>query len=167
MEGNEKCTCPYCGSEVMQLNDYYCDFCTMNIPETLVMKNHERLPVRIREFALDTHLEKSTPELMALSTFELLNLLKYARNERTFLYRNMTAFYKAGKQVQTDEYVEFEQYSGQEYKKMTRKMFVLENIICQRMGYVPHRITDTYLENYLTQIQKAKRNPMIIRQERS
>lgn len=167
MERNEKCTCPYCGSEVVQLKDYYCDFCIMNIPETMVMKNHERLPVRIREFALDIHLEKTTPELMTLSTFELLNLLKYARSERTSLYHEMNVFYKAGKQLKSNEYVEAEKYSGQEYKKITKKMFVLENIICQRLGYVPHRITDTYLENYLTQIQKSKRNPMIIRQERS
>ena len=167
--GNEVNTCPYCGSELMERKDqeHYCDFCLMNIPETMIMKNHERMPVRIREFALEQYLEKTTPELMTLSTFELLNLLKYARNERTFLYRNLNTFYKAGKQVKTGEYEEYEKYSGQEYEKMTRKMFVLENIICERLGYIPHRITDSYLEDYLSKIQKGKRNSMIIRQERS
>lgn len=45
-------------------------------------------------------------------------------------------------------------------------MFVLENLIRQRLGYVPQRITDYYLEKYLTEMQKDKQSPMIIRQQR-
>lgn len=166
MKGNDNYTCPYCGSDLEQLQGYYCDFCVMNIPETMLMKNHERLPVRVRDFALEIHLEKTTPELMTLSTFELLSLLKYARSERTSSYHLMNTFYKARKQLQTNDFVESEKYSGKDYEKITRKMFVLENIIRQRLGYVPYRITDTYLENYLAQMQKEKQKPMIIRQER-
>lgn len=43
-----------------------------------------------------------------------------------------------------EEYKESEEYSGKEYEKITRKMFVLENLIRQRLGYVPHRITDAF-----------------------
>lgn len=104
MKNQSVITCPYCGSElVQQQREYYCDFCVMNVPETLVQRNHERISVRVRDFALEVHLERTTPELMMLSTFELLRLLKYARAERTSFYRYLNTFYKARKHGNTDE----------------------------------------------------------------
>ncbi len=138
----------------------------MNIPEKLVQRNHERISVRVRDFVLEVYLDKTTPELMTFSTFELLSLLKYARAERTALYRDLNTFYKARKYGQTDEFEEGEAYSGKEYEKITRKMFVLENIIRQRLGYVPHQITDGYLAKYLDYMKKDKQKPMLIRQQR-
>ncbi|MBH0167221.1 hypothetical protein IHV12_20050 [Fictibacillus sp. 7GRE50] len=168
MKNQSVITCPYCGSELMQqLGEYYCNFCVMNVPETLVQRNHERISVRVRDFALEVHLERTTPELMTLSTFELLSLLKYARAERTALYRYLNTFYKARKQGNTDEFKESEAYSGTEYEKITRKMFVLENIIRQRLGYVPHRITEGYLAKYVDYMKKDKHKPMAIRQQRN
>ncbi|GAB0171779.1 TFIIB-type zinc ribbon-containing protein [Lysinibacillus sp. CTST325] len=160
-------TCPYCGSEMEQQGEkYYCDFCVMILPADRVQRNHERVSVRVRDFALDVYLDKTTPELMRYSTFELLSLLKYARAERTNVYKLMNTFYNARKQQNIEEYKESEEYSGREYEKITRKMFVLENLIRQRLGYVPQRITDTYLGKYLAEMEKDKRQPMIIRQQR-
>ena len=160
-------TCPYCGSELIQQpENYYCDFCVMRLWPEQVQQNYERISVRIRDFALDAYLDKTTPELMRYSTFELLNLLKYARAERSSFYHYLNVFYKARKHGQTDEYKENEEESGKQYEKITRKMFVLENIIRQRLGYVPHRITDAYLARYLQEMKKDKHKPMIIRQQR-
>lgn len=103
---------------------------------------------------------------MRYSTFELLSLLKYARAERINIYKLMNTFYNARKQQNIEEYKESEEYSGKEYEKITRKMFVLENLIRQRLGYVPQRITDAYLGKYLAEMEKDKRQPMIIRQQR-
>jgi len=160
-------TCPYCGSEMEQQDQkYYCDFCVMILHADRVQRNHERISVRVRDFALDVYLDKTTPELMRYSTFELLSLLKYARAERTNIYKLMTTFYNARKQQNIEEYKESEEYSGKEYEKITRKMFVLENLIRQRLGYVPQRITDTFLGKYLAAMEKDKHQPMIIRQQR-
>ncbi|MDQ6598911.1 hypothetical protein E2K98_24215 [Bacillus salipaludis] len=93
-------------------------------------------------------------------------MLKYARAERVSLYHYLNVFYKARKLGQTEEYKENEEESGKEYEKITRKMFVLENILRQRLGYVPHRITDDYLARYLEEMKKGKHKPMIIRQKR-
>lgn len=79
--------------------------------------------ITIRIFCLVVCLDKTTPELMLYSTFELLSLLKYARTERTNVYQLMTTFYKARQQQKTDEYKESEEYIGKEYEKITRKMF--------------------------------------------
>lgn len=168
MKNQSVITCPYCGSELVQQQqrEYYCDFCVMKLPETLVQRDHERISVRVRDFALEVYLERTTPELMTFSTFELLSLLKYARAERTSLYHFLNTFYKARKHGNTNEFKESEEYSGKEYEKITRKMFVLENIIRQRLGYVPHRITDGYLAKYLDYMKKDKHKPMVIRQQR-
>lgn len=166
-ENNEIITCPYCGSELtfkIQEKKYYCDFCAMNVDQ--VQQNYERIHIRVRDFALEVYLDKSTPELMRYSTFELLNLLKYARSERTNTYRLLNTFYKGRIQEKTNDYKEFEEYSGKEYEKITRKMFVLENLIRERLGYVPARITSSYLEKYLAEIKKDKNGPMLIRRER-
>ncbi|MBT2655393.1 hypothetical protein J7E81_09100 [Bacillus sp. ISL-18] len=71
-------TCPYCGSHIERIDHqyYYCDFCCMNIDISIIKENHERLYVRFRDFALDGFIDKTTPEMMKFSTFELLNLLK-------------------------------------------------------------------------------------------
>ena len=167
MKNHDVITCPYCGSElVQQQKDYYCDFCVMCLTPEQVQRNHERISVRIRDFALEVYLDKTTPELMTFSTFELLSLLKHARAERTSLYHYLNVFYKARKHGNTNEFKETEEESGKDYEKITRKMFVLENIIRQRLGYVPHRITDAYLTRYLEEMKKDKYKPMIIRQQR-
>ena len=167
MNEHDVITCPYCGSELIQQDEkYYCDFCVMVLGPHQVQRNYQRISVRIRDFALEVYLDKTTPELMRFSTFELLSLLKFARTERTNMYRYMNTFYKARKQNQTEEFRESEKYTGKEYEKITRKMFVLENLIRQRLGYVPSRITDTYLSRYIEEIKKDKHKPMVIRQQR-
>ena len=45
-------------------------------------------------------------------------------------------------------------------------MFVVENIIRQRLGYVPTRITENYLVKYLENLKNDKNSPMIFRTER-
>jgi hypothetical protein len=161
-------TCPYCGSNIENINDhkYYCDFCAMNLDFQSVKENGERLAVRVTEAALDVHIDKTTPEIMILSTYELLYLLKAIRKERSNMYSKMNIFYKAGKQENTDEYREYEKITGNDYMYYTKKAFVVENIIRSMLGYVPTRITDTYLLNYLNNIQNDKSGPMIIRTER-
>ncbi|HER2025581.1 hypothetical protein LCL90_23085 [Bacillus infantis] len=167
MDKQSVITCPYCGSELMpQGPKYYCDFCMMILGGHQVQRDHQRLSVRVRDFALDAYLEKTTPELMRLSTFELLSLLKYARTERTHIYNYMNIFYKARKHGELDDYRETEEETGVNYGRITRKMFVLENLIRQRLGYVPRRITDAYLARYLEEMKRDKNKPMTIRQER-
>lgn len=157
-------SCPYCGSELIQQNNkYFCDFCVMTLKPEQLQQNYERISVRVREFAVEAFLKRTTPELMEYSTFELLSLLKYARAERTSIYHYLTIFHKA----QKEEFKEMEKDTGKDYEWITRKMFVVENLIRQRLGFVPSRITDSYLAKYLDKIKKEKNRPMIIRQQRT
>lgn len=161
-------TCPYCGSNIEKINHhkYYCDFCAMNLDFQSVKENGERLTVRVSDVALDVHIDKTTPEIMTLSTYELLYLLRAIRKERSDVYSLMNVFYKAGKQENTNKFKEFENKNWKGLFVLYKKAFVVENIIRSRLGYVPNRITDTYLLNYLNNIKNDKSAPMVIRTER-
>ncbi|MEH6947733.1 hypothetical protein V7068_11810 [Bacillus sp. JJ634] len=111
-------------------------------------------------------MDKTTPEIMKLSTFELLYLLKVIRKERRDMYRHMNSFYKAGEQESTDEFKEYERIAGQNYMYYTKKVFVVENIIHTRLGYVLTQITEKYLVEYLENIKNDKTAPMTIRTKR-
>lgn len=78
----------------------------------------------------------------------------------------MNTFYKARQTEQTDRFNEYEQISEKDYLYYTKKAFVVENLILTRLGYVPIRITETYLAQYLSNIKKAKKGPMVIQKER-
>ncbi|WP_173918928.1 hypothetical protein [Halobacillus sp. Marseille-Q1614] len=157
-------TCAYCGTPLKQITKgYFCDFCDMQLKVSQVKENHERVSVRIREFALESYIHKSTPELMKLSTFELLDLLKKARTERGTMYHQNLVFHKVMDISEDRQYEEYEKVSGEAYTYMTRKMFVLENLVYERLGYIPTRITERYLIQYIEKIQKGKRGTMKIR----
>jgi len=162
-------TCPYCGSNVEfneMNNQYYCDFCCMILNPLIVKSNGERIDIRVNEAPLDVHIDKTTPELMTLSTFELLYLLKAIRKERSDMYGYMNTFYKASQQDNEEAFKEYEEQSGKDYMFFTKKAFIVENIIRTRLGYVPTRITDSYLAKYVEYIKNDKNKPMIIRTER-
>ena len=173
-----KKTCPYCGGNIKKKNiaQYYCDFCCMTLDSKIVKENRERLDIRVSECALDVHMDKTTPEIMKLSSFELLYLLKAIRKERRDMYRHMNTLYKAGEQENIDEkageqenideFKEYERIAGQNYMYYTKKAFVVENIIRTRLGYVPAQITENYLVKYLENIKNDKTDPMIIRTKR-
>jgi hypothetical protein len=115
----------------------------------------------VREFVADHYIHKNTPELMNFSTYELLYLLKFIRKERRDMYHHMKTFHRAGEQEGTEKYKEMEKETGKDYIYLSKKMFVVENIIRQRLGYVPVRITETYLVKYLENIKNDKKGPMI------
>ncbi|MCQ6281109.1 hypothetical protein [Bacillus sp. EB600] len=160
-------TCPYCGTNIerMDRQHYYCDFCCMKLDARIVKENHERLDVRFREFALAAHIDKTTPEIMTLSTFELLCLLKMIRQERNDMYHHMHVFRRAG-DAGSNDFKKVEKESGRDYIYFTKKAFIVENIIRSRLGFVPRRITEKYLTKYLENIQNDKKGPMIIRTQR-
>lgn len=160
-------TCPYCGSNIERINQqhYYCDFCCMKLEAQIVKENRERLDVRFRDFAMDVHIDKTTPEIMAMSTFELLYLLKLIRKERNDMYHHLYTFQRAS-DAGSNDFKEIEKESGKDYMYYTKKAFVVENIIRSRLGYVPARITENYLAKYLENIKNDKKGPMIIRTKR-
>ncbi|MDO7285917.1 hypothetical protein Q5W88_21675 [Shouchella clausii] len=159
-------TCPYCGTELLdQQVNYYCSFCEMAIPSASIQYNHEReqifndFDLCQDEFMLDLYINKRTEELLQLSTYELLYVLRHLRAQRSEIYKSLHTF----KNAQVTEYTE---EAGKLYEESTKRMFVVENILRQRLGYVPSRVTENFLSKYKEMILKDKGTAMVIRKKR-
>jgi hypothetical protein len=156
-------TCPYCGSEVSSsdLDFGYCAFCEMKIPYEDIQDNGQRKQLLPESQPTLSDLKKSTSELMRLSTVELLFLLKWAREERSTTYKQRCTFIRAMKQG-ADEFAEAEQYTFKEYERATRKCFVLENLVRERLGYYPVKLTDSYIQNLAVKMEDSSSKKMVI-----
>lgn len=130
-----------------------------DVQENGKRKNH--LPAS-QPFLSD--LNKSTPELMRFSTVELLFLLKFARKERADIYKLRYIFIQAMKEG-ANEFTEAEEYTFTEYEKATRKCFVLENLIRERLGYYPAKLTDSYIQTFAARMEESAKKDMVIQQK--
>lgn len=156
-------TCPYCGTGVAadQKGSYYCGFCNMKgfVPGEDGSRN-ERW--KEKEFISNDDFNKTTPELMTYNTFNLLQLLKLLREERRSFFKHIAVFKKAGQE--TNEFKEIEVETGNEYENITRKTWVVENILRDRIGYVPERVTDQLLITVAKRMdQERNKKPMMIK----
>ncbi|TCN18404.1 hypothetical protein [Mesobacillus foraminis] len=155
-------TCPYCGSLVELIcSQFQCNYCELTLYPEDVQEDGDRkdfLPVSQPSY---TELRKSTSELMELTTIELLYLLKFARAERRGIYANRKVFIQALKEG-VEECVEGIRYTFNEYEYWTRKCFVLENLIRERMGYIPEKISDSYLDEIITKMKESQQKVMMI-----
>ncbi|MFP3420408.1 hypothetical protein R0K30_12930 [Bacillus sp. SIMBA_154] len=142
-------TCPYCGTNLKtEIDFFFCDFCEMNLSLDQIQKDGERIQIINREIN-SAYLNMTTPELMTFSTWELILLLKEARKVRTSFYkRNFESKISKGSQ-EGDELL-------QSYKLSTKKMYVIENILKVRLGYIPANLNKSFLNNYKKNIENPK-----------
>lgn len=159
-------TCPYCGgkAEKIDLSRYYCEFCTMNIPSDLVKEAGVRISVIYKEGASKKDLEKSTPELMTLPTVDLLFLLKKARKVRNDITGEIRKLKKEIQQAgSASSFKEAYVVLNEDYIFVSKKMYVVENIMKTRLGYIPPRLDKPFFEKYLKNVKNKKKNfePMI------
>ncbi|EJW14320.1 hypothetical protein M5X00_23235 [Paenibacillus alvei] len=155
-------TCPYCGSVVeIRSGAYYCGFCDMILPQELLQEEGKRKQFSINQASVSIDLaDMSTPELMTRKTYELLILLRHLRQKRSDSFNLMRILKKAN--AQADEFQAAASSSGKDYEWWTRKMWIVENIIRDRMNYVPARITDDYLLSIEKQIIDGNSKNLIV-----
>lgn len=151
-------TCAYCGSE---LNNRYCSFCELELMDRYILKDGERLKNDIPHFPEQRDIFKSTSELLQLETIELLCLLRHARNYRSEVYKLRIITHKANDQGGGLEEIEASSYG--DYEEATKKVRVIENIIKDRVGYYPEKVTENFLSMYLERIEKSQRKKMRIK----
>ncbi|MBT2757922.1 hypothetical protein J7E71_18780 [Mesobacillus foraminis] len=155
-------TCPYCGSPVELIcSQFQCNFCVLTLNPEDVQEDGNRkdiLPVSQPSY---TELRRSTRELMEFTTLELLYLLKFARSERRAIYANRKVFIQALKEG-LKECLEGVRFTFNEYEYWTRKCFVLENLVREKMGYIPPKITNQYLDDLIEKIKGSQRKNMLI-----
>lgn len=173
-------TCPYCSSElkVVPNGDYKnhasCSFCgNILFGEHsgwgMYSSNGKRKSKVMKEMVFIQDAEKPLSELVNYHTHDLLVCLRLVRLERTKAYDLLRTFNKAFDCLPEEDSKQFEdtaQESGGMYEYWTRRMWMLENLLMDRMGYFPKRIDDSMLIRIKEQSLKAQNRVMAISRER-
>jgi hypothetical protein len=156
-------TCSYCGSSLgtspIASNDKcYCGFCEMFVEPSV---NGERLErFKKEEFVGYEHMNKTTPELLNMHTKTLLHLLRLMREDRRSYFDNMRILKKAASDS-PEEFKDGVKMSSDEYERITKKCFIVENILRDRMGYIPKKITNDLLLSYEERVKDPNNNKLM------
>lgn len=142
-------TCSYCGSSLgggvtTMIDKVYCGFCEIFVEPSV---NGERLErYEKTEFIGYDQIRMPTSALLDMHTKSLLELLKFIREERRSYFETMRIMKKSASFDKSITPVEKE--SSEMYEFMTKKCFVVENILRDRMGYIPKKVTDNLILSY-------------------
>ncbi|WP_347553032.1 hypothetical protein ABFG93_22610 (plasmid) [Pseudalkalibacillus hwajinpoensis] len=91
-------------------------------------------------------------------------MLKYARSYRSEVYHLRVISYKAEERGESDQTLEGIQHqSYEEYEKATQKVWIIENILKDRIGYYPVKVTDNFLQLYLHRIKQSQKKRMVLK----
>ncbi|WP_348625369.1 hypothetical protein ABFT51_27935 (plasmid) [Paenibacillus peoriae] len=157
-------TCGYCGSVVeRKANMYYCVFCDMELFREDVQEDGQRKPVSITVGATLNGAERSTPELMELDSYYLTELLTLVRSQRKQVYNSLRIVNKGA--ALSPGFEQAQKQGGQNYHYWTRKAWAIENILRERAGFYPAKITLNYLNLFREQVHKSNELPMLIRSD--
>ncbi|MEK5109797.1 hypothetical protein MHI57_24335 [Cytobacillus sp. FSL K6-0129] len=152
-------TCVYCATE---LSSKYCPFCEMELKEYQISKNGNRMSNTIDSIPAEVEIFKDTKTLMEKETIELLFLLRYARKHRSDVYNLRINVHRATNQG--NDMQEYDTSSYNDYEEATRKVWVIENIIKERIGYFPSKVTEKFIHIYLGRINQSNEKKMKIKE---
>lgn len=137
--------CSYCKTETQ--NQDTCDFCKADLN-----RNRPKLNPELDE----SEAEYSQPQLLELHTYDLMLLLRHIRAERTEMYKIMQNVRKAPDEAKSDDYDTLNEYGQENYRALTARKNVIEQILVDRMGYIPQRVDNKLLEALKRKIERCK-----------
>jgi len=142
IQSNTLQICTYCKTENKE-SEIRCTFCeadlTFSRPKT-------------KRFVELSDAYKPYPVLNGYHTFDLLQLLRQIRKSRTDSYNTLRITLKASNQMEVPE--ELKIASEDEYKRTTAFMNIIEQILIDRIGYIPRRIDDKLLQAWEIKIKQ-------------
>ncbi|WP_420973840.1 hypothetical protein [Bacillus thuringiensis] len=162
--------CPYCATPIQVdkngVVQEICEFCGGCIREQQtgvlqLCQNGERFEfTKMQQQLFLEHIHQSVEELKQYHTYDLYLLLKEVREARSQTYYGLQLLNKASKTESTLQATADE--TGGEYEYYTRKAWAIENILLERQGFFPEKITARVLEYMGEQIRKSKKKSMRI-----
>jgi hypothetical protein len=164
-------TCSYCGTELHATGiSVVCSFCKARYSD---IKNasidfQRSTKHSIKGYVTSEDVERPVEELEEYHTLDLLLSLRFARAERSQAYYLVRLYNKALDEMPEDaENINIVAEQAIEmYTNWTRRAWIIENILTDRMGYFPERISDEMLEKVKVNSEKAFSKPMKISKER-
>jgi hypothetical protein len=161
-------TCKYCGTELKALSKsdpntrYHCNYCDLSFEKTDTCKDRERInPI---PEVYDMNFYRTTQELLNENTVILFHTLAECRKS---WYNNFTLLQQL-KSLEPSDVEDYESLSKQikslynEYIKLTKQKFIIENILLEKAGFVPDKLTEEFLSNLLIQSKEISEKPMYI-----
>jgi len=127
-------TCAYCKTENKD-SEIRCTFCEADLTISRP---------KVKRFVDASDAYQPYPVLTSYHTFDLLQLLRLVRRNRTDAYNSLRITLKASNEMEVPE--ELKNASEDEYKRSTAYMNIIEQILIDRIGYKPQRIDDKLLQ---------------------
>lgn len=159
-------TCGYCGSEVeVKQHMAYCSFCELDLWEDDITQDGQRRALQVETSVLLVDAKRSTGYLLEQSTFSLIKLLKLVRAERKRLYE-LSRLFRKGNEA-GGGFTDQQKVINEDYELFSRKAWVIENILRDKMTVFPPRITDDMLVKMLEQLEKQSADRMEFRLPRA
>lgn len=119
----------------------------------IVTVEKDVVPFQLRGAVDHVDAMKSTKELKLYHSFDLLQLLRFCRQERRSTYDLMKTLSRV--KGLNKEYAEGFQDAFNQYDYWTKKTRVIESLVRERIGSVPKAITNDLLEVFFTSFQEA------------
>lgn len=160
-------TCKYCGQELIFLgqneeNYFHCDFCDLvfNLEETSVDRKRN---ISVPKFIDDVDYYLPVSILLKKDTITLFHTLKALRS---FWFDIKSLLEKAKIHYSNNELPSLKDEAHyklkQNYIELTKRKFVIENILLERIGFLPDKITDEFLNSIYTLGEEASSRPMYV-----
>lgn len=157
-------SCKYCGTYLDYIGEhkdnvyFSCDFCDMTFSLEQTAKDRERKS-HIPE-SYETY-RRTTKELLKCNTIELFHLLKDYRekwyNHLEMVKRIKSIYKENGVDVQGDEtYLEL----YKEFEDLTKYKFTIENVLIEKAGYLPEKLTNDFLCELIERAEQTTKNKM-------
>lgn len=168
------CTCSYCGSRLTVIDNHAdCAFCGIRLGPTSKYGMYGTNGMRKQRFTEKIIINSETAklsltELEKLHVIDLIKVLKEARNQRSQIFNLMRIFNKAGdlKHEQEDEYRNLANETGGDYEYWTRRCWMIENLLIDRIGYYPERINNEFMSSLELRNRKSLAKNMTISKNR-
>lgn len=164
-------TCKYCGTELQFVGEKECDMffscthCDIVFPLADTSVDRKR-KMSVPEYLNVNGIYQSTKQLLECDTFTLYYILK---DIRSFWYNikqlleKMKIYYKDNELPQTESNMDDSlKDMKEEFKLLTKQKFVVENILLERTGFFPEKITQEFLDSIEVQGINASGKPMYI-----
>lgn len=161
-------TCKYCGTELDYIGEYqnemyfYCPYCDLSFEKGETCQDRQRKQA-VPDF-YDKGYYRPTKELLKCNTIVLFHLLRDCRKDWYELYSFLRKLINIkDNEIPNENEVEkafLPLYH--EYIQLTKQKFVIENILLEKVGFIPEKITDSFLSDLIEKGKKASYKPMYI-----
>ncbi|MCM3405470.1 hypothetical protein [Cytobacillus oceanisediminis] len=163
-------TCKYCGQELKFVgenedeNYFNCTFCEMVFPLSETSVDRKRI-MSVPD-SYDDNFYVPTKKLLERDTISLYHLLKDIRAtwyKIKCLLENLKALENENslsKPKETD--TDIMKKLKNEFIDLSKRKFAVENIILERTGYLPPKITEDFLSEIVGQGMDASNKPMFV-----